>query len=273
MQLDSFINTMRDYLPNLRGFKVNSVIDILIVSVIVYIFLNWVRQTRAWSLIKGIVVLFLLRSIFEFLNLYIIAWFIEAIADVGLLVFVILFQPEIRKVLEELGKGRLRISPFEQEKNLNKEIVMAIETFSNEKTGALICIEREIPLGDIEKTGIAIDSLVTGQMLINIFVDKTPLHDGAVIIRKNRIAAAACILPVTTADIDKDLGTRHRAAVGLSEVSDAIVLVVSEETGKISVARSGKLLRGVGVEEIYDILQRSNEIAKRRISFLKGDNR
>jgi diadenylate cyclase len=231
------------------------VIDIVIVSYIFYLFLIWIKETRAWSLIRGIILVYIIKEVFKFLSFKTLSYIIEAIFDIGLIVAIVLFQPEIRRALEQIGKGKFITSDTGDEYELlNRELLSAIKKLSAEFTGALICVEQNIPLRDYALTGIAVDSVVTSQLLCNIFVDKTPLHDGAVIISKNRIYAAACILPVTSQEIDKGLGTRHRAAVGISEVSDCVTVVVSEETGKISVAVGGKLYRKLSISEVEAML-------------------
>ncbi len=247
-------------------------IDIIIVAYIFYMFLVWIRETRAWSLIKGILFIFLARQIFDALGLYTLAFSIESLFNVGLIAAIVLFQPEIRRALEQIGKGKFIITSAEDDyRRLNKEILDAIKKLADERTGALICIEKSIPLRDFMMTGIEIDSMISSQLLCNIFVDKTPLHDGAVILSKNRIAAAACILPVTAQEIGKELGTRHRAAVGLSEVSDCIAIVVSEETGKVSVASGGKLFRKLSIHEIENMMPNENSDEKSAFfSILRG---
>ncbi|MCC8015197.1 MAG: diadenylate cyclase CdaA, partial [Eubacterium sp.] len=241
--------------------RLTDILDILIVAVLAYWVIVWVRETRAWFLLKGILVLALISLFSNIFNLYTVSWIIEKTLSVGIIAILILFQPEFRKALENLGKGSLVTNLFSGEKNMNKldeknaeEIVDAAERMAKEKTGALIVVENNVPLGDFEERGITIDAKVSSQLLTNIFVNKTPLHDGAVIIRNNRIASAACILPLTQAELNSDLGTRHRAAVGASEVSDAYVVVVSEETGKISVAHEGKLRRGISGKKLMEIL-------------------
>ncbi len=193
---------------------------------------------------------------------------------VGLMAIIILFQPELRKALEQLGKGKI-VSPFSLDHQVVKaseatilEIIKAATSLAKAKTGALVLIEQDVALGDHENTGIPIDAVVTSQLLINIFENKTPLHDGAVIIRNNRIAAATCILPLTEDEIGRELGTRHRAAVGASEVSDAFVLVVSEETGTISIAKGGKLFRNLTGADVKKMLTQNYEPEKKKKLFL-----
>ena len=189
------------------------------------------------------------------LHFYTITWIIERTFSVGVIAVIIIFQPELRKALEQIGAsgfssvtGLLQTKPSDDRLSPQdaNEIVEACVKMAEVKTGALIVIERNVSMGDIvSASGVAVDAVISSQLLINIFEDKTPLHDGAVIIRDNRVAAASCILPVTQSEIGQELGTRHRAAVGASEVSDAFIIVVSEETGKISIARDGKLEKAV----------------------------
>ncbi len=259
----NFLNAANLSALSLPVIKFTDIIDILIVAYFIYKVVLWIKQTRAWSLLKGLVI-FLVISVLAFIfKLYTIAWFVSSAFNfnVGIIAIIILFQPELRKALEQIGKGKLQI-PFLgdvgsvsilSEENL-KHIVTAAQAMAKVRTGALIVMENQVALGDLEQTGIRIDGIITSQLLINIFENKTPLHDGAVIIRNNKIAAACCILPLTQAEIDKAYGTRHRAAIGASEVSDCFVLVVSEETGKISIARGGKLYKDLTEQKIYETL-------------------
>lgn len=264
--LDYLINNFWDIFSRLRlssisTIKITDVVDILLVAVLIYWIIVWVRETRAWFLLKGILVLGLISLFSNLFNLYTISWIIDKTLSVGILAIIILFQPEFRKALENLGKGSMVTNLFSSEKSMTKldektalEIVDAVVRMSEEKTGALIVIENDVPVGDFEERGVVVDAKISSQLLTNIFVNKTPLHDGAVIIRDNRIASAACILPLTQAEMNSDLGTRHRAAVGASEVSDAYIVVVSEETGKISIAHEGKLKNNIKRSELLKIL-------------------
>ena len=258
-------------MPNASDISLNNIIDILIVAYFIYKLLMWIKETRAWSLFRGVLVLtaaFVLSSLFQ---LQTVKWIIQNAFSMGIIAVIVLFQPEIRKFLEQIGKGKIAL-PFFMEndiipyftQNTINEVVKAITTMAAERCGALILLEKDVPLGDHEQTGISIDAVVSSQLLINIFVDKTPLHDGAVIIRNNRIRAASCILPLTQDEIGKELGTRHRAAVGASDVSDAIILVVSEESGNISAAVGGKLERGITEQRLTEILSESNVSARKR---------
>ncbi|MBQ5589952.1 MAG: diadenylate cyclase CdaA, partial [Anaerotignum sp.] len=228
------------------------ILDILLVAYIIYKLIFWIKETRAWVLFKGILVIFALAAVATLLHLNTILFILSNTISVGIIAVIVVFQPELRKALEQLGKGRfinsfVRNNEEADDKANNRtvdEIVKAAAKMGAVKTGALILIEQEVPLGDLERTGIPIDAIVSSQLLINIVEHNTPLHDGAVIVRHNRVAAATCFLPLTDSnEISMELGTRHRAAIGASEVSDAYVIVVSEETGAISLARGGVLYR------------------------------
>ena len=259
--------------PNLDLF---AVIDILAVAYISYQMLLWIKETRAWSLFKGIVVIAIIYIISAIFNLYTLSWIISNTVAYGLIALVVVFQPEVRKALETLGKGNFKfLTPAETEnhqmsESTVNEIITACVKMSRERTGAIIAIEAKVALGDLESSGIPIDALVSSQLLINIFEDKTPLHDGAVIIRGNRIAAATCILPLTQTSISADLGTRHRAAIGASEDSDAHILVVSEETGIISLAHGGHLYRKLTEEDIRNMILGNGNPTKRKRGLWKG---
>lgn len=257
------------------------ILDILIVAYLIYKIVFYIRETRAWVLFKGIMVIVIFTAIAGILQLNTILWIISNTISVGIIALIIVFQPELRKALEQLGKGKFitQFVKFEAQPEDSKqtaktidEILKAANKMGMDKTGALILMEQSVPLGDHERTGIPIDAIVSSQLLINIFEKNTPLHDGAVIIRNNRVAAATCFLPLTESnDISMELGTRHRAAIGASEVSDAYVIVVSEETGAISMARGGILYRNVSIETLRGMLsQASNKSNKKKLVFWKG---
>ncbi|HIT89892.1 MAG TPA: TIGR00159 family protein [Candidatus Merdenecus merdavium] len=234
------------------------IVEILIIWFLMYRIMNWIKRTRAWALLKGILVMLLFILIAAIFRMNTILWIVQNSAPVAITVGAIVFQPEIRKALEQLGEKKFftSIFPFESKDDQYQfsdkalsEIVKASFEMGKVKTGALIVIENNILLTEYEKTGIEIDSMVSSQLLINIFEHNTPLHDGAVIISGDRIKAATCYLPLSDSMLlSKELGTRHRAAVGISEVSDSITIVVSEETGKVSVASKGTLTRDVTPE-------------------------
>ena len=252
-------------LPSI-GFT--DILEIIIISVIVYQMLKWVQLTRAWTLFKGIIMLLLFALFAAIFQLNTISWLLSNSLSVGITAAIIIFQPELRRALEQLGRKKIfsnlfsfsageyegRQSAF-TEKTIN-EVVRASYEMGEVKTGALIVIEQNVALGEYVRTGISIDGLVTSQLLINIFEHNTPLHDGAVIIRGNRIVSATCYLPLTDSmDIGKELGTRHRAAVGISEVSDSLTIIVSEETGAVSLAKDGRLYKHLQKEELVEKLQ------------------
>ena len=239
------------------------ILDILLVAYIIYKLIFWIKETRAWVLKKGILVIFALAAVATLLKLNTILFILSNTISVGIIAVIVVFQPELRKALEQLGKGRfinsfVRNNEEADDKANNRtvdEIVKAAAKMGAVKTGALILIEQEVPLSDLERTGIPIDAIVSSQLLINIFEHNTPLHDGAVIVRHNRVAAATCFLPLTDSnEISMELGTRHRAAIGASEVSDAYVIVVSEETGAISLARGGVLYRNLTTDQLKGMI-------------------
>ena len=217
---------------------------------------------------RALACFFALAAVATLLKLNTILWILSNTISVGIIAVIVVFQPELRKALEQLGKGKFffyftRGTDETDDKATQRtvdEIVKAADKMGSVKTGALILIEQEVPLGDLERTGIPIDAIVSSQLLINIFEHNTPLHDGAVIVRRNRVAAATCFLPLTDSnEISMELGTRHRAAIGASEVSDAYVIVVSEETGAISLARGGVLYRNLTPEQLRNMISQSRK--------------
>ncbi len=251
-------NTLKEIFSSI-GFS--DVVDILIVSYVVYKLLGYIHSSRAAQLGKGILILVVayVASASNFLQLYTIHWILENILSVGLIALVIIFQPELRRALGYLGRGKLggRQSSFSRERatDVADMIVRAVEYFAARKEGAIIVIERKTALTDIAKTGTVLDAEISEELLENIFYKGSPLHDGAAILRDERIYAAGCVLPLTeNAGLSKDLGTRHRAGIGISEVSDAIVLIVSEETGIISMATDGKLSRFLDLKTVEKTL-------------------
>jgi len=257
-------------------FGLAQMVDIFIVAIIFYLILRWIKRTHAWVLIRGIVSVLLLRLLAVVFQLDTLGWIMETFFAVGLVAIVVLFQPELRKVLEQMGRGEY-LSSFKLEgdqkiyasDNSVNEIIDAANAMSDTFTGALIVIEQAIDLDEYERTGLAIDAQVSSQLLLNIFEKNTPLHDGAVIIKNNRLTAAKCILPLTAESLDSSLGTRHRAAIGISEVSDARVLVVSEETGTISVVIDGRITRDVSEQQIRGMLVHGVP-AKQRFTLFKS---
>lgn len=253
------------------------ILDIIIVAFLAYQFFRIVRDSRAWQLIKGIILLVIANAVSGLLNLNILHYILSAFMNWGVVLIIVLFQPELRRALEQLGTNKIT-KYFGIDKNIvtrTKEdiykIALATTELAKAKKGALIVIQRDIEIKDIISTGIKIDAEVSPQLLVNIFEPNTPLHDGAVVIGKNKIEAAACMLPLShDKDIASGLGTRHRAALGVSQESDSIAVVVSEESGKISVAKDGILI--VDVKE--DVLKRIliNNIVTKRLENEKKDN-
>lgn len=274
----NWLERMINLIPTVR---LNNIVEILILSVLIYYILIWVRESRAWTLLKGmfVVVAFVLFAYIFKMNT--ILWLFQNLISVIIISIFVLFQPEIRRALEQLGRKNILTSVFNiggngedvalaaktQEKTIN-EIIKACVEMSKVCTGALIVIEQDVRLSEYERTGIFLDSLVSNQLLINIFEHNTPLHDGAVFIRENRVVAATCYLPLSdNMLLSKELGTRHRAGVGISEVSDSVTLIVSEETGMISVAHDGMLFRGLTQDELKERLMallKKQEIQKRK---------
>ena len=260
-----------------------NILEIAIITFLVYEILYWIKNTRAWTLLRGIVVIMGFTLFVYVLHLETILWIIKEFALIATTALIIIFQPELRKALEQLGSqnlisGILSFDDREEssaftEKTIN-EIVKGTIDMAKVKTGALMVIERNVSLKEIERTGIEVSGIVTSQLLINIFEHNTPLHDGAVIIRGNRIAAATCYLPLSdNMAISKDLGTRHRAAVGISEVSDSLTVVVSEETGRVSVAEGGCLRRISDADELRKALSTllaDDKMSGKRFKIWKG---
>lgn len=251
------------YIP--KSIQWTDILEILFIAFLVYHLLVWVKDTRSWSLVKGAAAVFVFYMVAVLLNMTTILWIVRNVMSILVIALIIILQPEIRKGLEELGQRNifatlLRLEPqgsadgLFSDQTLNA-IVRASVEMSRVKTGALIVIEQRTPLKEYEQTGIAVDAVVTSQLLINIFEKNTPLHDGAVIISGDRVSAATCYLPLSgSRRIDKNLGTRHRAALGLSEATDAMAIVVSEETGHISIAYRGALATDLSSAELKNSL-------------------
>ncbi|MDO4393923.1 MAG: diadenylate cyclase CdaA [Bacillota bacterium] len=252
------------------GINVMDIIDILIVAFIVYKVLGFIRKTGAQQLLQGIAILVVAVILSDLLNLHTVNWLLKSIVALGAVAILIIFQPELRRGLESVGRSQLINGSVgkknkEEGKRIVSEIITAIEGFSRDRTGALIVFEKQVSLNDIvEKSGTVIDAEISDQILGNIFYEGAPLHDGAVIIREGRVYAAACVLPLTAQKgIAKELGTRHRAALGITEHSDALVLIVSEETGIISMAQDGVMERFLDLKTVEKTLL---------ALFLKQDN-
>ena len=251
---------MENFLNNiLSSIGLNDVLDILIVAFLVYKVLGFIRETRAEQLAKGIVVLVGATLLSNFFDLYTLHWLLSGVMTVGLVALVVIFQPELRRALEHLGRSRfvniMNDIDKEDAKRMVTEMVNAVETMSASRTGALMVIEKEITLNDIVETGTVIDARISAEMICNVFYEGAPLHDGAMIIRGSRLYAAGCVLPLTqNKELSKELGTRHRAGIGITENSDALVIIVSEETGVISMAQNGVLTRFMDGKSIEKIL-------------------
>ena len=257
--IQSFLNSI--HMPNLRW---TDIVEILILAFLIYHILLWIKNTRAWSLLKGLAVVIVFVGIAALFNMSTILWLVQNVTGIAVMALVVLLQPELRSAMEELGQTNILSSLFNldytrtpegrfSDKTIT-EIVRACMQMSRVRTGALIVIEQTSPLQEYARTGIDMDALVTSQLLINIFEKNTPLHDGAVIIRNNRVVAATCYLPLSENRMDKNLGTRHRAGVGISEVTDSLTIIVSEESGEISLAYRGALTRNVSEDYLRERL-------------------
>lgn len=250
LQIDSMLSNVR----------MRDVIDIVIVALVFYKLFTLIKETRAEQLTKGIVILLILTKISDWLQLFTINWILNNAMTVGTLALLIVFQPELRRGLEYIGRSKFLSKSLieirgESLSEVVEELMEAVASLSRQKIGALIVLERQTGLNEVADTGTSIDGLVSSDLLINIFIPNTPLHDGAVIIKENKIKAAACFLPLTdNSGISKELGTRHRAALGISERSDSISIVVSEETGGISVAENGNISRHLDLKTLKTIL-------------------
>ncbi|GKX28347.1 cyclic di-AMP synthase CdaA [Vallitalea longa] len=277
--LNNFWENLKLIQLSLPIIGIKDIIEIALIAFAIYQLLKWVRGTRAWTLFKGLLIICIVAFISMILELNTITFIFVKAINTGIIALLIVFQPELRSALEQLGRRKF-FSTFlifdEQKEKKEKitieaidEIVTATEEMAKFKTGALIVIEREVKLGEYERTGIPLNASITSQLLINIFEHNTPLHDGAIIIRNNEIVAATCYLPLSdNMSLSKELGTRHRAAVGISEVSDCIVIIVSEETGKVSMALGGNIIRNVDSDYLKNKLvyqKKTTDIKKFKI--------
>lgn len=285
--MQSIINFFEDYFSNFyipKTIHVSNIFEIIILAVLIYEIIAWVKTTRAYALLKGISVILIFWLLAYLFNFTTILWIGGRIINIAIIALVIIFQPELRKALEQLGQKKFfsKILPIGEKKDRGErcsdktvnELVKACYELGSAKTGALIVIEQEILLTEYERTGIPVDAVISSQLLINIFEHNTPLHDGAVIVRGDRIVAATCYLPLSdNMQLSKELGTRHRAAVGISEVTDTLTIVVSEETGKVSIAIAGELFRDVEPEYLRSklvFLQKKTIDVKRYKLWRKG---
>ncbi|MBQ8006052.1 MAG: diadenylate cyclase CdaA [Lachnospiraceae bacterium] len=263
--ITSFVERYVTWL-SIPSIKWTDIVEILIISVLLYKVLSWIKESKAWSLLKGIVFILLFVMVAAMFSMTTILWIAKNIFSVAVTAMVVVFQPELRKALEQLGRRKVLSSLFQFDNRVSgerfsdetiNEIARGSFEMGRAKTGALIVIAQNDPLTDYEKTGIMLDSAISSQLLINIFEHNTPLHDGAVIVQGNRIVAATCYLPLSeNMALSKELGTRHRAGVGISEVTDSMTVIVSEETGRVSVAYEGELTRNVDVDELKEMLRR-----------------
>ena len=269
------------YVSRMSGIRWTDIVEIIILSFLIYHILVWIKNTKAWSLLKGILVIAVFILFAAYFEMNTILWIVNNLFSVAVTAVVVILQPELRRAVEELGRKNIisSIIPITvgrgpeggrfSDKTIN-EIVKACVEMGRARTGALIVMEKDESLTDYERTGIEIDGVVTSQLLINIFEHNTPLHDGAVIVRGDRVTSATCYLPLSdNMRLSKDLGTRHRAGVGISEVTDSLTIIVSEETGKISVAYGGDLERNVDAERLRarlsDLQNKSEEDSRKRI--------
>lgn len=276
---------MFDYIGKfIQLVRISDIVDIVIVAILIYQLLKMIKETRALQLVKGIAIIFVVMQISAWTNLTSINYILKSVMQVGLFSIVVIFQPELRTMLERMGRSKVgkiinlngnQAEDMQYDKVIN-EIVTATVNLSKTKTGALMVLEREIKLGDITNSGTILNAEVTSSLLENIFVPNTPLHDGAVIIRGDKIHTAGCLLPLTSnVNLSRELGTRHRAALGMSEASDAMIIIVSEETGKISYALNGNLTRNLNdstlknaIERVLKPKEKASEIE--RVKFWKG---
>ena len=258
---------LAEYAKNFSSYRTTmdfgDVAEILIIAVLLYYTLVWMKTTRAWILLKGLIVILAFLLLAYFFRMTTILWMAQNVLGFAVTALIVVLQPELRKALEELGKKNIisSVLPFDNSHRVNEEfsektineITKACVEMGKVRTGALIVIEQKVSLRDYERTGIDVDGIVTSQLLINIFEHNTPLHDGAVIIQGNRVVSATCYLPLSdNLGLSKELGTRHRAGVGISEITESLTIIVSEETGKISVAYEGELERNLDADSLRD---------------------
>lgn len=276
--LDNFARFIEKYIP--VRIEITDIIEIIILAIAFYEIIAWFKKTKAWILVKGIVIILAFTLVASVFNLNTILWIMSQTLSVGIIALVIIFQPELRKALEQIGRKNFfsdiisldsskRVSERFSDKTIN-ELVKAAYELGRTKTGALIVIEQDYSLQDYVKTGIDVDAIITSQLLINIFEHNTPLHDGAVIVKGNRVVSATCYLPLSdNMGLSKELGTRHRAGVGIAEATDAFTIIVSEETGKVSVTQAGQLTRNVDGEQLRAMLVKVQDKNVEQKSYLK----
>lgn len=259
------MNYFTDFINSLALIRVTDIIDIAIIALAIYKLFSLLRNTRAEQVLYGFIILLMFASVADLLNLNTVSWVMNQFLTVALVFIIVVFQPELRSALERIGRGRSIFTGERSLKNENTidELIGAMSSLARQKIGALVVLEREVGLNDIVESGTTLDADVSSELLINIFIPNTPLHDGAIIINNEKIVAAACYLPLSNSNlISKELGTRHRAAVGISEKSDAVVIVVSEETGNISVVENGRIDRYFDEESLKKRLENDLVLAK-----------
>lgn len=267
----------------LSTIRLSDLLDILIVAYLIYKIVGYFRETRAFQLLKGIVILLVFMQLSELMQLNTISFILRNTMQVGVIALIVIFQPELRRALSQIGNKKLSIFGVDENETKTKteyvvsQVTEACENLSKQRIGALIVFQRETKIGDIIRTGIHMDSEVSSELLINIFIPNTPLHDGAVIIGANKIKASACFLPLSqNENLSKELGTRHRAGIGITESSDAVAVIVSEETGKISIAMNGTLTRNIAGETLQKALlkmldnEKSQKAEKKKIVWRFG---
>lgn len=286
--LSTILEQIKNYLSGLYlpQIQVIDIVEILLIAFFLYFFMAWIQKTRAYNLLRGILVVIIFIIVASALQMSAILWIVRKIGSVALIALVIIFQPELRKALESLGTRSFLtgILPFDSYSGKEErfsdrtitELVRAVDEMSEVRTGALIVIEQNILLDEYIKTGIQVDAAISSQLLINIFEHNTPLHDGAIVVRGDRIISATCYLPLSdNAKISKKYGTRHRAGLGISEVSDAFTIIVSEETGRVSIAYMGELTTGIttsNLREQLHLVQKHHlmERDERKFFLMKG---
>ena len=273
--MSGMMDKMKSWVSLLPPIGYTNILEIIILAVLVYEFLLWIKNTRAWELLKGLLVIAAFITAAAILQLTTIMWLIERISTAAIIATVVIFQPELRKALEQLGSRNFITNLIpdngaaDASTHTIDEIIRATFEMAKKKTGALIVIKENQSLKEIEDTGIRINGIVSSALLINIFEKNTPIHDGAVTIVGDTVTAATCYLPLSDADISKDFGTRHRAALGISETSDAVTIVVSEETGRVSVAAHGKLQRAQDAEALRAMIPTREQKTEDKNAFLR----
>lgn len=267
--MEAITTFFKEFGSMIPSIKIMDIIDILVVALLIYATVNMIRSSGAVRIAKSIIIIILLNFVTELFNMYLLNYLLDQFLEIGWVALIVVFQPELRRMLEKIGGKSIKeilTMRREEQRNIDRVIgqtVNACEIMSKEHTGVLLVFERDVSLVDYQKNGTVIDATVSSELLRNIFFKNASLHDGAVIIRNDRVAAAGCVLPLTqNRNISSDLGTRHRAAIGVSEVSDAVVVIVSEETGTISVAVDGMLKRHLAPQTLEKLLL--NELAPQK---------